>query len=132
MAALTQDRNTPFQDATCVALPVKAGAVIYAGALVCVDATGHAVPGATAVDLIYVGRAEEMVSAAGLADGEIAVPVRRGVAFRWANDGSITQANLFQPAFIVDDQTLAATDGTATRSAAGKIIAIEPAGVWIE
>lgn len=132
MAALTQDRHTPLMDAQCVGVPIKGGVVIHAGALVCVDATGYLVPGATAATLTYVGRAEEAINATAVADGERVVPVRRGIAFKWANDGSITQANLFQTAYIVDDQTLAATDGTGTRSAAGTIVGIDADGVWIE
>lgn len=131
MAALTQDRNTPLMDAQCVWVPVKGGVVIHAGALVCVDATGFLVPGATATTLTYVGRAEEAVNATVVADGERVAPVRRGLAFKWANDGSITQAHLFQPAYVVDDQTLAATAG-GTRSVAGTIVGIEADGVWIE
>lgn len=133
MVALTQDRHTPYQDATCVSLLVKAGVVIYAGSIVCIDSTGYAVPGATAPDLTYVGRAEEQVSAVGKANGEVSITVRRKLAFRWDSDGSINQARLFQTAYIVDDQTLVWSDGTGTRSAAGKVVAIEPGGiVWIE
>ncbi|EKK5133725.1 TPA: hypothetical protein NII88_006806, partial [Pseudomonas aeruginosa] len=51
---------------------------------------------------------------------------------KWANDGSVTQAHLMKPAYIVDDQTVAATDGTETRSPAGRIIGVEPDGVWVE
>lgn len=132
MAALIQDRNTPLMDAQCIGVPVKGGVKIYAGALVCVDATGFLVPGATSATLTYVGRAEEAIDASAVGDGELVVQVRRGIAFKWANQGSIAQEHLFQPAYIVDDQTLAATDGTGTRSAAGTIIAIEADGVWIE
>ncbi|MNU06383.1 hypothetical protein D3C72_2515570 [compost metagenome] len=58
--------------------------------------------------------------------------MRRLKAFKWGNDGSITQAHLMKTAYIVDDQTLAATDGTGTRSAAGRIVGIDTDGVWIE
>ncbi|MCY1307350.1 hypothetical protein D9M70_572660 [compost metagenome] len=58
--------------------------------------------------------------------------MRRLNAFKWANDGSINQAHFMKTAFIVDDQTVAATDGTGTRSAAGRIVGIEADGVWVE
>ncbi|WP_247739360.1 hypothetical protein [Pseudomonas aeruginosa] len=64
--------------------------------------------------------------------GAKVVRVRRLNAFKWANDGSVTQAHLMKPAYIVDDQTVAATDGTETRSPAGRIIGVEPDGVWVE
>jgi len=132
MTALTRDRHTPLKKAEAIAVPVGAGAVIHAGALVVANASGFAVPGSTATGLTYIGRAEASVDNTDGANGAAAVQVRRLAAFKWANDGSIVQANLMQTAYIVDDQTLAATDGTGTRSAAGKIVGIDTDGVWIE
>jgi hypothetical protein len=90
------------------------------------------VGGSTATGLTYLGRAEEYVDNRNGADGAKVVRVRRLNAFKWANDGSVTQAHLMKPAYIVDDQTVAATDGTETRSPAGRIIGVEPDGVWVE
>lgn len=132
MTALTRDRNTPLKDAEVIGVPVAASAVIHAGALVVANAAGFAAPGSTATGLTYVGRAEEAVDNTGGADGVVAVLVRRHNAFKWGNDGSITQAHLLKTAYIVDDQTLAATDGTGTRSAAGRIVGVDSDGVWIE
>lgn len=132
MTALTRDRNTPLKDAEVIGVPAAANAVIHAGALVVANATGYAAPGSTATTLTYIGRAEEAVDNSGGADGAVAVLVRRRNAFKWGNDGSITQAHLMKTAYIVDDQTLAATDGAGTRSAAGRIVGIDTDGVWIE
>lgn len=132
MTALTRDRNTPLKNAELIGVEVAAGAKIHAGALVVADADGYAAPGSTATGLTYIGRAEEAVDNTGGADGAVAVLVRRRHAFKWGNDGSITQAHLMKTAYIVDDQTLAATDGTGTRSAAGRIVGIDTDGVWIE
>uniref|UniRef100_A0A6H1ZE98 Putative structural protein n=1 Tax=viral metagenome TaxID=1070528 RepID=A0A6H1ZE98_9ZZZZ len=132
MSALTRDRNTPLMNATVIAVLVASNAKIFAGALVVANANGYAAPGSTAVGLTYLGRAEESVDNTGGADGAATVPVRRLSAFKWGNDGSITQAHQGKTAYIVDDQTLAATDGTGTRSAAGRIVGIESDGVWIE
>ncbi len=132
MSALTRDRNTALKNAEVIGVPVAATANIFAGALVAANVSGYAAPGRTAVGLTYLGRAEESVDNTGGADGAATVPVRRLNAFKWGNDGSITQAHLGKTAYIVDDQTLAATDGTGTRSAAGRIVGIESDGVWIE
>ncbi|WP_042920375.1 hypothetical protein [Stutzerimonas kunmingensis] len=132
MSALTRDRNTPLKNAEIIGVPAAAGAKVYAGALVVANATGYAAPGTTAVGLTYLGRAEESVDNTSGANGAATVLVRRLNAFKWGNDGSITQAHQGKTAYIVDDQTLAATDGTGTRSAAGRIVGIEPDGVWIE
>ncbi|MDA8483599.1 hypothetical protein NNO07_10995 [Pseudomonas resinovorans] len=132
MTALTRDRNTPYQDAAVLPVPMAAGIRIHAGALVVANATGYAEPGSTAVGISYLGRAEEAVDNTNGADGARTVQVRRKLAFKWANDGSITQAHLMNTAYIVDDQTVAATDDTGTRSAAGRIVGIESDGVWVE
>lgn len=130
--ALTSDRNTPMRGIGLLALAVAAGTRIYAGSLVVVDANGFATPGKVGTGLGYAGRAEESVDNTGGAAGAVRVPVRRGEAFKWANDGTITQAQLFKTAYVVDDQTVGATDDTGKRSAAGRITGIDADGVWIE
>ncbi len=132
MTALTQDRHTHSQQCSPLSVPIAANAVFYAGAMVVLNPQGFAVPGMTAKDVVYVGRAEEALSNVGGANGARRIEVRRLLAFKWVNDGSITQAHLMKSAFIVDDQTVAATDGAATRSIAGRIVGIDTDGVWVE
>lgn len=133
MPASTTDRNTPHRDALLIAVAVAAGAVIHGGTMVCADATGFATPGATADDLTYIGMADEAVDNTDGADGDTTVLVRRGRAFKWANHGAdpVTQASLMKDCYIVDNQTVAATDGGATRSKAGKVLAVDADGVWV-
>ncbi len=132
--ALTQDRNTPMMDGELIVLPVAANAVIYAGALVVANAAGYVAPGSTATTLTYLGRAEDAVVNTGGADGAKTVRVRRKKAFKYRNSGTdpVTQAGLGKVCYIVDDETVAATNGTSTRSAAGIVIALDSDGVWIQ
>lgn len=132
MTALTQDRNTLSQRPGSISVLMAANVTIYAGALVAINASGFGVPGTIGKDLNFAGRAEETVSNVGGANGAKRVDVRRHLAFKWVNDGSITQAHFMKSAYIVDDQTVAATDGTATRSIAGRIVGIDSDGVWVE
>ena len=132
MVATTKDRNTQQQYAELINVPVLASAKINAGAMVVATAAGFAAPGSTATTLSYIGRAEDAVDNTGGANGAKTINVRRKQAFKWVNDGTITQANLMKTAYIVDDQTVAATDGTGTRSAAGRIVGVDTDGVWIE
>ncbi|MCY1289296.1 hypothetical protein D9M70_383830 [compost metagenome] len=132
MTALVRDRNTPLLVAGIVPVPLAANAKVFAGAMVIANANGYGALGSTATGLTYIGRAEEFVDNTGGANGAKSVPVRRLTAFKWANDGSITQAHFMKTAYIVDDQTVAATDGTGTRSPAGRIVGIEADGVWVE
>lgn len=131
---LTKDRNTPYRDGSQIEPPVAAGAEIFAGALIVASATGFAEPGTTATGKTYLGRAEEYVDNSDGADGDVTVKVKRGVPFLFKNSGSdpVTQASLGKVCYIVDDETVSATDGSSTQSAAGTVIAIDSDGVWVE
>lgn len=133
MASLTKERNTPNRAGLSVGDPVAAGAVIYAGALVVLDAAGDAAPGSTATGLTARGVAQHTVDNSGGAVGDETVETERG-AWRFENDGTdpVDRTHIGGTAYIVDDQTVAATDGTGTRSAAGKIIDVDTAGVWVD
>ncbi len=134
MVALTGDRNTPLRSGDIEEHPVKAATRIFAGALVCLDANGYLAPGSTAVGLIARGRAEARAdNSAGIA-GAINGRVKKGT-FRWANSAAadaITRAEIGDPAYIVDDQTVAKTNGGSTRSLAGTIRDVDAQGVWVE
>lgn len=138
MTALARDRNTPQRRGEDMVLPVAANKVIYSGALVAADADGNATPGATSTTLRAVGRAEEtVINNPGLA-GAQTVKVSRGV-FKFANDATtpVTAAHIMKDCYIVDDQTVASTDGStsttsATRSKAGRVLGVESDGVWVE
>lgn len=131
MAALTTYRNTPEKRGEVFDLPVKAATTVHQGSLVVVDA-GYAAPGRTATGLVAAGRAEQGATA--VAAGDAVVPVRRGI-FRFDNSAAgdlIAQADVGQDCYIVDDQTVAKTHATNTRSRAGKVVAVDAAGVWVQ
>jgi hypothetical protein len=130
---LTADRNTQMKDGELISVPMAAAKKIFAGALVAADASGYATPGATATTLTYLGRSEEQVDNSAGANGEKNVMVRRGKAFRWKNSATdpVTQAELGKTCYIEDDETVAKTDGTSTRSAAGVVVGVESGGVWV-
>ncbi len=134
MAALTGDRNTARRDGEILSMGVAAAKKIYAGALVARDANGYATPGAVATTLRGAGRAEAQADNSSGADGDIPVEVRKGV-FKFANSAAadeITAADIGNDCYIVDDQTVAKTDGTGTRSVAGKVFDVESDGVWVK
>lgn len=131
---LTQDRNTLTTEGKLINVPVAAGVKIFAGALVAASATGYAQPGGVATTLTYLGRAEQYADNTGGAAGAISVQVRRKQAFYWANSGTdpVTQASVGKPCYIVDDQTVSATNGANTQSAAGTVLSVDANGVWVE
>lgn len=132
--ALSADRNTPYREGKTEGHPVKAATTIYGGGLTCLDASGWAVPGSVATTLTAIGRAEALADNAAGANGDIHVTVRRGV-FLFKNSAAgdaITRAEIGDVCYIVDDETVAKTNGSSTRSAAGTIRDVDAQGVWVE
>ncbi|TBW58549.1 hypothetical protein EZI54_03970 [Marinobacter halodurans] len=131
---LTQDRMTAHRDAEVMPYAVAAGETIHLGAQVAVNATGFLVAGKTATGLTYIGRADAHVDNSAGADGDEIVLVRRKKAFLWKNDTTdpVGQSLVGKPCYILDDETVAGTDGTGTRSESGVVLAVESAGVWVE
>jgi len=138
MAALTGPRphTTRLGDDAVVPfwkIPVAAGVKIYAGALVVIRA-GYARPGATATGDLAAGVAQETVDNSSGSAGDKVIAVRRG-PHKFANSASgdlIAQADVGKFCYVVDDQTVAKTDGTGTRSPAGLIYQVETDGVFVE
>lgn len=135
MTALAQDRKadqygTPDQPApSIISLPVKSTAgTIYNGSIVCTDATGYAVKGSTATGLKAWGVCSKQ-TVAGASNGAVSVPVQVG-AFAFANSGTdpVAQADVGNLVYIEDDQTIAKTNGGATRSAAGRLLGLSASG----
>ncbi len=129
---LTAGRNTvEIQDGKTLILPVKANTKIFDGSLVALDATGYAVPGATADTLIAAGRAEVFVDNTGGADGAVSVKVRRGV-FKFDNDDTdpVTAQDIKKDCYILDDETV--TMLAVGTSVAGKVIGLDNGEVLVE
>lgn len=132
--ALSKDRNTKRRDGIHFNDPIAASTVIFAGALVCLNAAGNAVPGATATTLKARGVAQEYVNNSSGAAGDARIETRRGV-FPFDNSAAgdeITRADIGNTAYIVDDHTVAKTHATNTRSVAGVIRDLDSNGVWVE
>ena len=134
MAALSADRRVPIRAAEDFEFPVAASTQIFAGAIVCINASSLAVNGSTATGLKCVGIADQAANnSAGIASA-IRVKVRRG-CFPFANSAStdaITDADIGSACYAVDDQTVAKTSATNTRSVAGVIRDVDSDGVWVE
>lgn len=134
MAALTADRPTPKRTGRNLSLPVAAATKIFAGSIVCVNTSNLAVKGATSTTLKAAGVAKEQVDNTNGAAGDLRIEVERGT-FLFANSTStdaIALQDIGSTCFIVDDQTVAKTNGSSTRSAAGVVRDVDTQGVWVE
>lgn len=130
---LSADRNTKTRNGKDFGYPAGAGKKFYAGGIVVLNGA-VAEPGSTALNLRAVGIARAQIDNTGGAAGAQQVPVARG-CFQLANSAAgdaITLADVGNDCYVVDDQTVAKTNGTNTRSVAGKVRDVDSAGVWVE
>jgi hypothetical protein len=137
MTALTSARNTRERTGEILDIPAKAGARGFAGGIAVLSG-GYAAPASTALNLVAAGRFEEDFDNTGGVNGAFFVRVRQGI-FQYANSTSteaITQAEVGQDCYLVDDQTVGKTaaivSSNPTRSRAGKVIAVDDSGVWVQ
>lgn len=106
MTALTEDRVLQKSDGVELDFPMAASEKIFGGALACVNAAGYALEGSDTAGLIFQGIAmsQEDNSSGGNGDKSVVLR-RRGLAL--VNMGTaISQANVGDNVFLVDDQTV--------------------------
>jgi hypothetical protein len=134
LSALAADRPTPQRSGDRRVLPVAAATIVYAGAMVAVNAAGNAVPVTAAATLKGVGRAERRIDNSQGAAGDLSVEVMAGI-FRFDNSASadlLTQADIGSDVYGVDDHTVAKTSASSTRSVVGKVFDVDAIGVWVK
>lgn len=135
MAALTKARDTIERLNAVSEPPVKGATKIYQGGIVALNASGLAVPMSTALGLVGLGRAEVTVDNSAGADSAVRIRTGRG-CYKFGNSAAgdlITRADIGATCYGVDDQTVAKTNGTNTRSPAGKIHDVDDdGGVWVK
>lgn len=132
MTALAKDRNTPRRSGGVANYP-QAAVKVYAGSIGVINSSGYLTKGSTATGLKCVGRIASQVDNSAGSAGDLYNDVEDGI-FQFANSSStdaITLAEVGQVCYIVDDQTVAKTSGSATRSPAGIIHDVDSNGVWV-
>lgn len=133
MTALTAPRNTITRLGDFRNQPLAAGAKVFGGALVMRNAAGFVIAGSTLTGCVGLGRAEATVDNSGGAAGDVSLDYRKG-CFLFANSAAadlIGQGEVGKLCYIVDDQTVAKTDGGGTRSRAGIVDGLEDDRVWV-
>lgn len=135
MVALSAPRTTPQRNEPKTrSVPLLANARVYQGGMVQIAASTFGVAAVATAANVTIGVAQATVDNAGGANGAVAVEVRRGV-FRFANSAAadlITRAEIGKTVFVVDDQTVAKTDNSGARPAAGSCYDVDAQGVWVE
>lgn len=133
MAALTAGRDTPRRDTSVVRGRMAADTVFFAGALIMRNAAGDLIEGATATGMFGVGVAETTFDNTGGSAGDVIAAVRPGL-WLFENSASadeLANTDIGAVCYIVDDQTVAKTDGSSARSPAGMVAEVTTDGVWV-
>lgn len=141
MTALTATTQRAREQMGRGAMPESLDAAMYTGetfrpgSLVCVNtAHGYAVVGSVATTLIPLGvYVESDAKTNSGSSGAKKAKVSPGVFYfrNSADSDAIAAANVGAKCYIVDDNTVALTDGSGTRSQAGTIIEVDDGGVWV-
>lgn len=121
MSALTRDRATPYREGIEIEYSVAANTKIFAGSLVCVNATGYAVPAADTSGYRFAGVAMEQVDNSGGSDGGQVVRLRRVGVFEF-DAVSITQDMVGVDMYATDDHTFDDAAGPTNDIKVGKLV----------
>jgi hypothetical protein len=106
MTAQTEDRDAHHREGKELAFPVAASEKIFGGALTCVNANGYALEGSDTAGLIFQGVATARADNSSGLNGDIDIVLRRRGLVKVVMDTAITQANVGDEVFLVDDQTV--------------------------
>lgn len=97
----------------------------YGGSLVMANAAGYATPGATATGQFCLGVAIVGVANPGAAGAkEVGYEVGDYEFDSGTAGDALTVANIGDQVFIIDDNTMGATNGGSTRSAGGTMVGV--------
>ena len=131
--ALSADKKTEYTDGKFFELPVDDGDIIYAGALVSVNADGYAIAGADTATTYFVGISREQVDNSAGSDGDDSVVIQRSGVVKMLLGHTITQANVGDMVFIADDNTADLAANTTNDIFCGVIVAyIDGTHAWVD
>jgi len=114
-------------------IPMGASTTFYRGTFVSLDQSGYGFPGTASLIRKVIGVATEGKANAGAA-GAKTLRVERG-AFGFVNsagDDAITIADVGEPCYVVDDQTVSRTSANGVRPYAGRVIRVESSVIYVE
>lgn len=138
MTATTNAIVTEMRDGELMPVLLKAGATVLEGTLAIVGTDGYALDStqAAGADKTCLGVWDNSAQNIG-SDGDALALVRRNKQFLFANltTDAVTQADLGEWVYVADNQTVAKTDGTGTRSVAGRFMGFDTQfdqHVWVE
>ncbi len=132
--ALTEPRRIEIRGTgRDLPLDMTASTTIYAGALVCINAAGFAVPADATANSVVVGVALETKKTE--SGGSDTIVVRAGVIAKLKHTAvaanKIARADVGNAAYVVDDESVGDAGG-AVDIIAGMVVAFDDDGVWVD
>lgn len=124
------ERNTISREGRRFSYPMAAGVTISAGNVVVMQA-GAAKEGLVATGLVAVGIAEATVVNSGAAGASMIDAVAG--TYRLDNDAvdPVGLTDIGSDCYLTGPASVAKTNGTGTRSRAGRVCAVDADGVWV-
>lgn len=133
MTVLSEDKQIELQDGVEEDFPVADGEKIFAGALACVNAAGYCLEGSDTSGLIFQGIAMSQQDNTDGSNGDLNIVLRRRGLIKCILDTAITQANVGDNVFLVDDQTVDLTANVTHNIFCGIIAKyIDTTHAWID
>lgn len=133
--ALSADKaSIAYQAGSSEDFPVYQSSTIYLGALVMVNASGYAIPGSDTAGGIFVGvNLDAQQDNSSGSDGDLDVTVTREGLFLMTFDTAISQANVGDQCFLVDDQTVDLAGDTTNDIYCGVITKyVSSTSAWVD
>lgn len=133
MTALTAGKPIKTRAGDQIGVGLLANAKVYAGAIAVLTSAGVARSAYTATGLKCIGYFEDGYDNTGGADNAVFASVKKDVLLcvNSISTDALTTSDINAVCYLVDDQTVAKTNGTNTRSAAGRVVDVTPDGVWV-
>lgn len=122
MSDLTVKRDVRRQPGEVFSLEVEESTKILEGALVSANAAGYAVNAADIANTFFIGVADETCDNSAGADGAKKVKIRCGGIIDVAVSDTISQANIMDPVYVVDNQTVGLAATTTNDVPVGRIV----------
>lgn len=135
MAAATKSRNTQeIAPGRTRALPMQASLKVFGGTIAAIDSSGNVGKAITSTTIRVMGVFPQDYDNTAGAAGAVTAEVNRGIFGPFANSASgdlIAAPDVGADCFVVDDQTVAKTNGSTTRVVAGKVWSVGADGVYV-
>lgn len=131
--ALSADKKTEYKQGVEIPAPVATLTKIFAGAWTAVNAARYLVPGADTAGLIFHGISRQYVDNSLGGNGDLSCLVHRRGLIKATLATAITQANVGDDVFLVDDETLDVTANVTNKIFCGIIAEyIDSTHAWVD